>query len=134
MKKMMTFFAAFICMMMMCACGSDTSTPEGTVKKAMECLKNKDFEGYAELIRFKSDDPEKVAKQKASIVSILQEKATKDIDAKGGIKSYDLQPAKIEEDKAKVETIITYGNGDTKKQVFDLVKTESGEWLLNSGK
>lgn len=131
---MMFVFAACICMIMFAVGCSSTSTPEGTVKKAMKCLQNKDYEGYVDLIKFKTDDPDKLKAQKAQIVSILQDKGTKDFEAKGGIKDYEIKPAKIEGDKAEVETIITYGNGDTKKQEFKLVKNEDGNWNLEAGK
>ena len=56
------------------------------------------------------------------------------LDGKGGIQGYEMSEAKIDGDKAEVETTITYGNGDTKKQEFQLVKTASGDWKLDAGK
>lgn len=137
MKKLMTIFAACICLVLMCACGADTSTPEGTVKKAMKCLMEKDYEGYVDLIQFRNADEmdaEKLTEKKQQILALLQEKASKDFENKGGIQSYEMSDAKLDGDKAEVEATITYGNGDTKKQEFQLVKTADGDWKLDAGK
>lgn len=137
MKKLCVFFAACVCMMMLFACSSATSTPEGTVKKAIKCLEEKDYEGYVDLMQFKNADEltkEQLSAKKTQIIAILQEKGSKEIDAKGGIKEYTLEEPRIEEDKAEIKALITYGNGDTKKQKFNLVKNDKGEWKLDAGK
>jgi len=137
MKKLMTLITLCLCMAVMCACGGDMSTPEATVKKAMKCLMEKDYEGYADLIHFKAEtqqNPEKLAETKAQIVSLLNDKSAKEFDAKGGIKSYEMNEPVVNGDKAQMKAVITYGNGDTKSMEFSLIKAEDGKWMLDAGK
>lgn len=134
---MMTFVAACLCMLLLSACGSDLSTPQGTVEKAIKCLMEKDYEGYVELMQFKNTEEltkEQLSAKKTQVIAILQDKGAKQIDTKGGIKSYEIGEPVIDGEKAEVKAVVTYGNDETKEQKFDLVKNEKGDWMLDPGK
>jgi len=137
MRKIVNIAAACLCMLVLMACGSDLSTPEATVTKAIKCLMEKDYQGYVELIQFKNQGEltkEQLEAKKTQVIAVLQDKGTRQIDAKGGIKSFTLEEPAYDGDKAKVKAVVTYGNDETKDQNFDVVKTENGEWKLDAGK
>jgi hypothetical protein len=60
---------------------------------------------------------------------MLQSKAAKTFDKKGGIDSYTLVSEEIAEDgnSAKVEYEITYGDGSKDSTKFNMVKVD-GDW------
>ena len=59
---------------------------------------------------------------------------TKELDSKEGLKEWKINEEKIEENKAVVKYHIIYGNGEEKDDEMKLIKTESGEWMIDSGK
>lgn len=136
MRKMISIVVTCLCMALLTACSSDQATPEGTVTKAIKYLMEKDYQGYADLIQFKNADQltkEQLEAKKTQVIAILQDKYTKQVESKGGIKSFDVQPAEIDGEQAKVKATITYNNDETKDQNFDLVKIDD-KWMLDAGK
>ena len=141
MKKILFAIAfGFIAIAAMTSCGNSNS-PEGVVKKQIECLKNKDAEGLVELLNMgelsrKSGDAEK---DKAELTSLIQEKAFKSVDEKGGIKSYEIldvdAPKSAEPGSiafVKVKTV--YGNGSENEDRVKVKMDEEGQWKLSMEK
>ena len=96
----------------------------------------KDYEGYLKLVYFKDaqKDPAKLEKTKANFLSLLESKMNQELDKNDGIKEYKITEETVEEDKAVVKYHLVWGNGEEKDDEMPLVKTEDGEWLLDSGK
>lgn len=129
------FFALVMSLFVLGACGGSNS-PKDVAKEVVECLKEKDFEGYAEMVHFTSENSEEVEAQKKMIVSMLQDKYAKTVEKKGGIVSYEILSEEIEPDgnKAVVGISIKYGNGDVKEDNIKLVKDGDGKWKVDAGK
>ncbi len=130
MKKVLSLAVVCLFVMALCSCGSANS-PEGVTTKAIKCIIDKDYEGYVDLMYFKKEKSSDDMKQ---VVSLVKDKMDKEMDEKQGIKDYQVEDAAIEENTAVVPYTITYGNGETKSDKMKLIKTEKGDWMIDSGK
>jgi hypothetical protein len=130
MKKVLIYAAVCLFVLALCSCGS-SNTPEAVATKAIQCIIDKNYEGYVDLMYFKKEKSSDDMKQ---IVALVKDKMDKELDQKQGIKDFDVEPASIDGDKATVSYKMTYGNGETKEDTMKLIKTEKGEWMIDSGK
>jgi hypothetical protein len=129
MKKL---FVAVMCMGAMLAttsCGGGASTPAEAAADCIELMKDKDYEGFVETIKVEADTPEEAKQGKEMLVAMLKEKGDAMMEQKQGIASYTLVSEEVAEDgqTAKVVYDVTYGDGSTDKQKFDMVLVD-GEW------
>jgi hypothetical protein len=127
MKKLLFAIVCLIASFTFASCGG--STPADEAAKCIELLKNKDYEGFVETIALKGETTEEIDQQKQFYLGMLQSKAAKTFDKKGGIDSYTLVSEEIAEDgnSAKVEYEITYGDGSKDSTKFNMVKVD-GDW------
>jgi len=129
MKKLFSLAAVALFVLTLCSC-SGAQTPEDVTTKAIECIIDKDYKGYVDMMNFKK---EKDAEQMQQIVALVQDKMDKEMEKKQGISDFKVGTAEVNEDKAVVPYTITYGNGEVKEDQMKLVKTEKG-WMIDSGK
>lgn len=129
MKKVFSILmVAVVSTMAMASCGggnaaggSDNDTPSSVMEKFNNYLVKKQYAKAMDLlwnIEQASDaDYEKTSKW-----------YEKELEEKGGIKSFDILSETIAESgkKAKVEVRYTYGNGKVKERTHTLMKTENG--------
>lgn len=132
MKKI---FIAMFCMIAFLATtscgGGNASTPSRAAEECIELLKARDYEGFVETIKVSGDaTPEEVEQVRTMYVSLLKDKGEKQMEKKNGIASYKLISEEIAEDgqSAKLKYEITYGDGSTDTQKFDMINVD-GEWL-----
>ena len=127
--------------MMLTSCGSGPSEQRKLAEKAMECLKNKDFKGYVDLVYFSesdSSDPEKLAQKKESMTQMLQGKIAMSEGQKDGwkgIKSYSYVSEQTDSTTSVVK--MAYVNNEDKPDTMDikLQLDEKGQWrIANKGK
>lgn len=130
MKKVMTFAAVCLFVLALCSCGS-SNTPEAVATKAIKCIIDKNYDGYVDLMYFKKEKSNDDMKQ---IVALVKDKMDKEMEKKQGIKDFKVETATIDGDKATVPYSLTYGNGETKDDTMKLIKTEKGDWMIDSGK
>lgn len=130
MKKLCSMAAVALFVLALCSCGGP-KTPEEVTTKAIQCIVDKDYKGYIDMMAFKDI---KTDEQKQQLVALVQDKMDKELTKKEGIKDFSVGTAEIKEDKATVPYTVTYGNGDTKDDKMKLVKTEDGNWMIDSGK
>lgn len=130
MKKMLSFAAVALFAVALFSCGG-AKTPEEVTAKAIQCIADKDYKGYVDMMNFKDI---KTDEQKQQLVALVQDKMDKELTKKEGIKDFNIGTAEINEDKAVVPYTINYGNGDTKEDKMKLIKTEDGSWMIDSGK
>ena len=136
MKKL---FLSLVCMFALLAttsCGEKASTPADAATECLELVKAQNYEAFVETIKMSDKvTAEEIEQTKQMYVALFKEKAEKEITKKGGIASYTLVKEEIAEDgqTAKVEFDVTYGNGTTKKQKFDMILVD-GKWMQNANK
>ncbi len=135
MKKLLGLATIIMAVMLLAGC-SDNS-PKGVAAKALDCIIDKDFDGYADLLYLKADGKEDIDTQKKAISSMLEDKYDKSLGTKGGLKSYEILGEEVDEDgkKAVVNVKLVYGNGEEKDgETIELRKDDSGNWKVDSGK
>ena len=129
MKKIVVMFT--MCLMMMAmttGCGSShENTPRGVAEAAVKYLSKKDWKGYMDLTD--ATDQQKQA------MSQLLEKMGKQVDEKGGMKSYEIVDEQIDEEKgtATVTVKVIYENETSEDNKMKMLKKD-GKWLLSADK
>lgn len=131
MKKIFRLLSIALVALVFAACGS-SNTPEAVTAKYLDNLKNGKYEAALNQMHFKT---ELTKEQKDQLVAMIQEKASEQINKKGGIQSFDIKEAQVAEDgqSAKVLYTINYGDGSTKDDNEKLVCVD-GKWMIDSGK
>lgn len=135
MKKVLFFSMALFGVIALYSCSSEG--PKAVAEKSMECLKNKDYNGYADLVYFDAEtmkDPEKLAEKKSSYSSLLKKAYDQKANDKGDIKSYKVI-AENTNDSTSVVTVAMVSTKDEKDTIdVKLRKDANDEWRLESGK
>jgi hypothetical protein len=130
MKKV--FFAIAASLMMLAAmtsCGVDKNDPLSVADAAAKCIKNQDIEGYFELSDAKPEEQQQLA-------ALVKDKVVKEHERKGGIKSYEIGEADINEERgtAHVQVKLVYGNGEESNDPIRLKRDDNGDWKVVAGK
>ncbi|MBR2017171.1 MAG: DUF4878 domain-containing protein [Prevotella sp.] len=136
MKKIFGFIAIVAMMFVAWSCGGATDSPSAVAEKAIQCLQDRDYDGYAKLIYLEEKDNQSIEDQQKAIVALIADKMDKEMDKKQGISSYEVLGEEIAEDgnKAKVNLKITYGDGSTDDQRLKCLKTDDGKWMIDANK
>lgn len=132
MKKLFSTLAvALVALIAFTACGGHENSPQGVAKAAMEALQSGDAEAYFDLM-YGSEE----SKNREQTVALIKEKAFKSIEAKDGIKSYEIiepeEPIAADADKATIKVNVFYGNGQEEGKTLYLKKDDNGNWKLRS--
>lgn len=135
MKKLLSLSIVLLAILVLSSCKGNT--PSAVVEESCQCLIDKDYKGYVDLIAFKEDmTPEELDKAKAEYVALIESKVVKSQESKGGIKSYKVLSEQInEEEKTAVVTFeITYGDDSTEQKEQKMKQNKDGKWLMDIGK
>ena len=132
MKKLFSTLAvALVALIAFTACGGHENSPQGVAKAAMEALQSGDAEAYFDLMEGAEE-----SKNREQTVALIKEKAFKSIEAKDGIKSYEIiepeEPIAADADKATIKVNVFYGNGQEEGKTLRLKKDDNGNWKLRS--
>ena len=132
MKKLFSTLAvALVALIAFTACGGHENSPQGVAKAAMEALQSGDAEAYFDLMEGAEE-----SKNREQSVALIKEKAFKSIEAKDGIKSYEIiepeEPIAADADKATIKVNVFYGNGQEEGKTLRLKKDDNGNWKLRS--
>ena len=132
MKKLFSTLAvALVALIAFTACGGHENSPQGVAKAAMEALQSGDAEAYFDLMYGAEE-----SKNREQSVALIKEKAFKSIEAKDGIKSYEIiepeEPIAADADKATIKVNVFSGNGQEEGKTLRLKKDDNGNWKLRS--
>ena len=109
------------------------NSPSNTVKEAMNCLKDDDFDSYLNYIYYGENlSKEDIAGKKALLSAFGKEKVQKSLKEEGGFKDFKINSETIDGNKATVDFTIFYGNGKTENRTGKLRKNKEGKWLLDN--
>lgn len=136
MKKLLGLSCLLAAMLFITSCGS-SNTPSGVAKASLQALQKKDYEAFAKLLYFKDVEADKLAEAQKGFASLMQEKLGKEMEKKGGIKSFEIVSEELNEagDEAVVKAKIEYENGETKDDnEMKLRKDKNGDWKIDLGK
>lgn len=133
MKKILSVLTLIMGLFILSACNSNT--PSAVAEKAANCIKDKDYEGYVELMYYK-EDKAPTAEEKQQFADMLKAKAESAYEKKEGIKSVKAESEEISEDgkEAVVKMKVEYNNGEIKEDIMHLKKDAKGQWRVYMGK
>ena len=135
MKKL--FFALFsaLALFVFVGCSSSPKTPGDTVLSYVEMIKTSDYDKLMDEMYVKEGtSAEEVAEFKTGFKAMAQDKLSKKLEEKGGIKDAVIEKEEISEDgmTAKVSVKITYNDGSEETDNWDLAKSgDDWKWSLN---
>ena len=136
MKKLLIFAVVMAAVAVLGSC-SESNSPKATAEKSMECLKNKDFQGYTDLLYFNKEtlkDPEKVKQEKDTYRALLQKAFSTRTEGKGDIKEYSFVSEDVKDSVAVVKMAVVSTTNDKDTVDVKLRKDDNGEWKLDSKK
>ncbi len=136
MKKLIGIMALMAALFIMTSCGGGGNTPKAVAEKAVKCLQDKDYDKFADLVYMKVKEGEDPEAGKKMLSGMMQGKADKMYEKKGGIKSYEALSEQIDEsgESAVVKMKIMHGDGSDKEDDIKLKKDEQGNWKIDMGK
>lgn len=121
------------CLLLTGACSSDNSAGKAA-EKAIEMLQKEDFPSYTSMLYLpnqEKEDNQELSKKKEYITEVIQGYLHRELERKGGIKSYKVLNENQNGNKAEVRMEISYGNGETNEETISLIKSNDGKWLIN---
>lgn len=136
MKNFTKLFFCAAALFVAFACSSPSSTPSGTTEAVYKAMQSGDYETFSKYVYAAEDlTPEKAAEFRTGVSSMLEEKATKMYEKKGGLESFEILSEEISEDgtKAKVAVKTIYGDGSDQESNVPLIK-QGDKWYVEIGK
>ena len=131
------FLALFLTVVSILAlsCGQG-NTPKAITAESIECLQNKDYKGYVDLMLIEKDGTPIPDADKEKFVDIMKQKCEVALETKGGIKDYELLGEEINEEEgtATVKAKIIYGDGSTDESETCLKLDENKNWKIHCKK
>lgn len=137
MKRLSIVIGIMLTIMFLASCSSNT--PTKVAEKSVQCLIDKDYKGYVDLIYFSEKDKgnaEEYEQGKQQLAALLKDKAEKEYKKKGDISSYETITEETSNDgnTANVKMKIKYGNGTEEDTDIKLRKDNDGNWKIDMGK
>ena len=132
MKNLVKFFLVGIIAVTAVNCGGSAGNSPASIEKAIYSQFQKGNDEAGIKIYFENSTAEKTEKQD-EMIKAFAEKQKESIEAKGGIKSFEIIEETIDEsgETAIVVTKITYGDGTDKEEKNKYTKVE-GKWKINA--
>lgn len=137
MKKLFYYLVALAMVLSVVNCGGKSvNSPAGIEKSIYTQLHKGDYKKAAELlvdnlVSGKEETPE----EKVQFVKIFEQKAKQSVEAKGGIKSFEVEKEEIAADglSAIVSTKILFNDGSEKTETTKYVKKDNA-WKISMNK
>ena len=121
MKQLIRLGLMLVAVLAMVSC--TPSTPGAALKNYMSALSDKDY------------DSDKAKEIREGLIAMIQEKGSKTIEKKGGLKEIEIVSEEMAEDgnSAIVTYKQHYGDGSVKEDTQKMIKVD-GKWLMDIGK
>lgn len=133
MKQLIRFALMLVAVLALASC--TPSTPGAALKEYMSALSDKDYEKFINGCNISKTDADKAKEIREGLVAMVQEKGSKTIEKKGGLKETEIVSEEMAEDgnSAVVTFKQHYGDGSVKEDTQKMVKVD-GKWLMDIGK
>jgi len=121
--------AGALCACLLLAACSSSPTPETVVRDFINAAANNRVEeaiGYFSLEGVKGND---LTAAKGKLMMVVGDFYSR-IEGNGGLDSVSTSLAENKDNTARVEAVMKFKNGQTKKERFDLIQ-ESGQWKIH---
>ncbi len=134
MKKILLFAVGVMAMCAISSCGG-ADTPASVAENSIECLKNKDYSGYVDLLDLdlegKSSD--EIKSTKLMYAGLLKSKFEETSKKDGDIKDYKVVSEEVQDSVASVKMAVIFENKVDTMDV-SLKKDKSGDWKIQQKK
>ncbi|MBR4842173.1 MAG: DUF4878 domain-containing protein [Bacteroidaceae bacterium] len=120
MKKILVFSVVVAAMACFVACSSSGSGPEAVVEKAISAIQKGNYDAFAATYDLSESDQKMLS-------GLAEEKISKSLEEKGGIKSFKITDTKIDGEEATVKVHFVYKNGSEDDETMKLKKVD-GAW------
>ena len=131
MKQLIRLGLMLVAVLAMVSC--TPSTPGAALKNYMSALSDKDYEKFIDGCNISEADKAKEIRE--GLIAMIQEKGSKTIEKKGGLKEIEIVSEEMTEDgnSAIVTYKQHYGDGSVKEDTQKMIKVD-GKWLMDIGK
>lgn len=126
MRKLFSFAVLAVALTCLYACSSKGDSPEAVVKKSITALQKGNYDAFAATYDLSESDRKQLA-------GMAEEKISKSINEKGGIKSFKITDTQINGEEAIVNVHMIYNDGSEEDDTMKLKKVD-GEWKQIFGK
>lgn len=133
MRKTTMMLMGLLALLMMVSCGN-SNTPRSVAEQSMQCLKEKKFDKYVELVYFKEEAEGKkdlLEDKKASMKDLIQNKYNASVQQNGSIKEFEFVDEEVKDSTAVVKMKVTYNSGTTKDEKVKLKMLPNGDWRID---
>lgn len=133
MKQLIRLGLMLVAVLAMVSC--TPSTPGAALKNYMSALSDKDYEKFIDGCNISEADSDKAKEICEGLIAMIQEKGSKTIEKKGGLKEIEIVSEEMAEDgnSAIVTYKQHYGDGSVKEDTQKMIKVD-GKWLMDIGK
>ena len=133
MKQLIRLGLMLVAVLAMVSC--TPSTPGAALKNYMSALSDKDYEKFIDGCNISETDSDKAEEIREGLIAMIQEKGSKTIEKKGGLKEIEIVSEEMAEDgnSAIVTYKQHYGDGSVKEDTQKMIKVD-GKWLMDIGK
>lgn len=133
MKQLIRLGLMLVAVLTMVSC--TPSTPGAALKNYMSALSDKDYEKFIDGCNISEADSDKAKEIREGLIAMIQEKGSKTIEKKGGLKEIEIVSEEMAEDgnSAIVTYKQHYGDGSVKEDTQKMIKVD-GKWLMDIGK
>lgn len=117
-----------------CSSGPE-NTPKAIAEKSVECLKNKDYEGYVNLMLIddKGKGAEEVTRAKQMYVGMMKSKYEEKVKKEGEMKSFKFISEDVQDSTATVKMQLDMEQ-KTDTMIVSLKKDKDGQWKIKQKK
>lgn len=133
MKQLIRLGLMLVAVLAMVSC--TPSTPGAALKNYMSALSDKDYEKFIDGCNISETDSDKAKEIREGLIAMIQEKGSKTIEKKDGLKEIEIVSEEMAEDgnSAIVTYKQHYGDGSVKEDTQKMIKVD-GKWLMDIGK
>ena len=133
MRKALFALICFAVAVFLQSCGGG-NTPRDVAEKSLQCLKDKKFDKYVDLLYFEEEingDKDLLKEKKESMQELMQNKYNMSVQQNGTIKDFKFLNEEVQDSTAVVKMEVSFSSGKSDTQKVRLKKLPNGDWRID---
>ena len=133
MRKALFALVCFAAAVFLQSCGGG-NTPRDVAEKSLQCLKDKKFDKYVDLLYFEEEingDKDLLKEKKESMQELMQNKYNMSVQQNGTIKDFKFLNEEVQDSTAVVKMEVSFSSGKSDTQKVRLKKLPNGDWRID---
>ena len=134
MRKTTLLLMGLIALFVLGSC-SKSNTPRSVAEQSLQCLKEKKYDKYVDLVYFEEEakgNKELLKKRKAETKDLIQNKYNASVQQFGAITDFTYIDEEVKDSTAVVNMKVTYSSGTEKDQKVKLKMLPNGKWRVDT--